>query len=84
MKVNEYLVSRCLKLENDIDYLRRDYSGISNDLKQANTMIEHIKEIITCNIGWDAYNHLSINIDIGNNDFKTLLSILDIKPEDYK
>lgn len=86
MKVNEYLVKRILDLETEkvnVQILREDINDLNEQLDHYEMEKEHIKEIITCNIGRDAYNHLSINIDIGNNDFKTLLAILDINPEDY-
>ena len=96
MKVKEYLVNRILELERELKQARNEYAGVSYELSRRDNVIneqkkliddfqierEHIKEIITCNIGYDAYNHLALNIDIGNNDFKTLLSILDIKTED--
>ena len=98
MKVKEYLVNRLVEVERDLENSKRNYDLLLKELDKAGVYRdniideldhykmerEHIKQIITCNIGYDDYNHLTLNIDIGNNDFKTLLAILDIKPEDYK
>lgn len=98
MTVKKYLVNRIMELEENLKQVRNEYArAIANaqmlkeDIKDLNEMLDryemekdHIKQIITCNIGRNVYNHLSINIDIGTNDFKTLLAILDIGPEDYE
>lgn len=87
MTVEEYLVKRILELETvkvNVQMLREDIKDLNEQLDRYEMEKEHIKQIITCNIGRNAYNHLSINIDIGTNDFKTLLAILDIGPEDYE
>ena len=97
MKVNEYLVNRILELERELKQARNEKAGTTYGLEKLQEEVlklnekieqyeierEHIKQIITCNIGYNAYYHLELNIDIGNNDFNTLLAILDIKKEDY-
>ena len=98
MKVKEYLVNRILELERELKQTRNEQSGtkyglqklqeevikLNEKIEQYEIEREHIREIITCNIGRNAYNHLALNIGIGNNDFKTLLAILDIQPGDYE
>ena len=98
MKVKKYLVNRILELERNLKQaeneqaeakhgfqkLQEEIIMLNEKLEQYQIECEHIKEIITCNIGRNAYNHLALNIDLGDNDFKTLLAILDIKPEDYR
>ena len=91
MKVKEYMVKRIEELEREksdnlkcIEFLYDDIRKLKDKIEILELEREHIKEIITCNIGYDGYNHAELKINIGDNDFKTLLAILDIKPEDYK
>lgn len=94
MTVEEYLVKRILDLETDIkrfrnecacakaqvQMLNEDIKVLSEQLDRYEMEKEHIKQIITCNIDFDR----DIFIGERNSDFKTLLAILDIKPEDYE
>lgn len=94
MKVKEYLVNRILELERDLKQVRNEKAGtayglqkLQEDVVKLNEKIEqyqieheHIKQIITCNINSDS----DVVLLHYENDLKTLLSILDIKPEDYK
>ena len=96
MKVKEYLVNRILDLERDLKQARNEYAGVSYELSRRDNIIneqkkliddfqmerEHIKQIITCNI--DCFDDIdNINLTTENDDFYRLLSILDIKREDY-
>ena len=93
MKVKEYLVNRILELEHDLKQARNEKAGtayglqkLQEDVIKLNEKIEqyqiereHIREIITCNISDN-----EIKLIYPQCDYTTLLSILDIKPEDYK
>ena len=59
---------------------------LNEKIEQYQIEREHIKQIITCNIVEDVYVEGRYEIDLYSNedDFKALLAILDIKPEDYK
>lgn len=100
MKVKEYLIDTILKLEEELKHARNEKAGtayglqkLQEDVIKLNEKIEqyqiereHIKQIITCNIVEDVYvdGRYEIDLNSNENDFKTLLAILDIKPEDYK
>ena len=79
MKIKEYLVNRILELEEELKQVRNE------KIEQYQIEREHIKEIITCNIVEDIYCDGIYEIDLNSteNDFKTLMAILGIKPEDY-
>ena len=84
-------------MEKDLKQVRNEYADVSYELSRRDNVIneqkkliddfqierEHIKQIITCNIDcFDNFDNINLNTD--NDDFHRLLSILDIKPEDYK
>lgn len=89
MTAEEYLVNRIVKLEKELKQSRNAYAGAKAKALMLNETLnhyemekEHIKQIITCSIGYDEDN-FKLTIGIGEEDFKTLLAILDIGPEDY-
>lgn len=96
MKVKEYLVNRILKLEEELKQARNEKAGtvfglqkLQEDVIKLNEKIEqyqiereHIKEIITCNI--EGTINKGIYLSDSERDFDTLMSILDIKTEDYE
>ena len=100
MKVKEYLVNRILELERDIKQVRNEKAGTTFGLQKLQEEVielhekidqyqrerEHIKQIITCNITEDVYvdGRYEIELNTDDNDFKTLLAILDIQPGDYE
>ena len=100
MKVKEYLVGRILNLETELKKIQNEKAGTTYGLQKLQEEViklnekieqyeierEHIKEIITCNIVVEPYRAAGYSIDLleTEDDFKTLLAILDIKPEDYK
>ena len=99
MKVKEYLVGRILGLETelkklqnekvgaevDIEHLQDDIIKLKNNIELYQIEREHIKQIITCNIveALHCPGRYEIDLNSTENDFKTLMAILDIKPEDY-
>lgn len=86
MKVNEYLVKRILELETEkvnVQMLREDIKDLNEMLDRYEMEKEHIKEVIVCSIGYDN-DDFKYTIDINDEGFRTLLAILDIKPEDYE
>lgn len=86
MKVNEYLVKRILELETEkvnVQMLREDIKDLNEMLDRYEMEKEHIKALITCNIAIKPYATI-IDLNSKDDDFKTLLAILDIKPEDYE
>lgn len=96
MTVEEYLVKRILDLETDIKRFRNESAGakaqvqmLNEDIKDLSEQLdcyemekEHIKQIITCNI--EPREVCFIDLSSEDDDFKTLLAILDIKPDDYE
>ncbi len=98
MKVKEYLVNRILKLEEELKQARNEKAGtvfglqkLQEDVIKLNEKIEqyqiereHIKEIISCNIKHDQSDVHYIDLDEYENDYKTLIAILDIKLDDYE
>ena len=99
MKVKEYLVNRILELERevykvrsesddfkaDLDQYKEDNCKLVEKINQLEIEHEHIKQIITCNVVEDLYtsNHYVLDLMEAEDDFQILMSILDIKPEDY-
>ena len=100
MKVKEYLIKRIEELEKDLKHVRNEYAGtkyglgelqkevvkLNEKIEQYEIEREHIKEIITCNIVDNVYsnNVKQLILYKYEDDFKTLMAILDIKPEDYE
>lgn len=100
MKVKEYLVNRLVEVERDFETSCKNYAALMKEVKalsdkcdkledeldQCQMEREHIKQIITCNIVESIEDHFRMHLDLAEceDDFKTLLAILDIKPGDYK
>ena len=99
MKVKEYLVHRLVEVERDLETSCKSYAALMKEVKALTDKCdkledeldhyqmerEHIKQIITCNISLgDSYEPDKIDLNAGDNDFKTLMAILDINPGDYK
>ena len=99
MKVKEYLVHRLVEVERDLETSCKNYAALMKEVKALTDKCdkleyeldhyqmerEHIKQIITCNISLgDSYEPDKIDLNAGDNDFKTLMAILDINPGDYK
>lgn len=98
-RVMDYLLDRIEYLERELKQVRNEKAGTTYGLQKLQEEVtklnekieqyqierEHIKEIITCNIAEDLYCSGRYEIDLNSteNDFKTLLAILDIKSEDY-
>lgn len=95
MNVKEYLINRIMELELDLKQSRNECSAtkysfkkkqeeLNEKMEQYQYQIEHIKELITCNLTPNSTMGCYLSLSGNDNDLKTLLAILNIKPEDYE